>query len=345
MLPKLLALGLFFCSPAARAADASPTSGALPERTRAPVVRPALSAAERQGVVLVEHAGRVIALGTVLQADGRILTAFSRVARASQGQLFVRYADGKRWLARIGHSDPGRDLALLVPKVLHSRHGIRASLGEPAAGAALSSFSVGVNRTLARAGLTLKGNRQAPLSRVLEIVPSPNPVDWGGPLLDVQGQAVAVTVSGCFVPPAPAEAGSSGGSPDTLSNCTASPVGMPVSEVRAFLRGLPASAEPDRAWLGIDGVSADTGRVRGIRIGSIEPRSPAASLGLLASSATVPGDLLVGVAGRPVPTPDVLQTELETLAPGTRVELLIYGKDGYRVVPVRLAERPVTLDR
>ena len=57
-------------------------------------------------MVLVEQAGRVAALGVVLNGDGRILTALSRV---TPGQLFVRYANGTLETARIGHSDPARD--------------------------------------------------------------------------------------------------------------------------------------------------------------------------------------------------------------------------------------------
>lgn len=95
--------------------------------------------------MLVEQAGRVVALGTILNGDGRIVTALSRLA---PGQLFVRYANGTVEPARIGHSDASRDLALLVPRTARVQKGVKAASSVPPAAAEVVWFALGNNRAL-----------------------------------------------------------------------------------------------------------------------------------------------------------------------------------------------------
>jgi S1-C subfamily serine protease len=89
--------------------------------------------------------------------------------------------------------------------------------------------------------------------------------------------------------------------------------------------------------LGIGGLSADTGLVRGLVVTSVEPKTPAATLGLRVGTDPSNADLLVAVAGTPVPNEEALRNELVRHAAGDRVELLVFGKDGYRVLATRLA--------
>ncbi|HEY8942967.1 MAG TPA: PDZ domain-containing protein [Polyangiaceae bacterium] len=321
--------------PAAPAAPAQQPAPAAPGQTLAP--------AERAGVVLVEHAGRVIGLGTVLNADGRIITSFSRIASAQQGPLFVRYSDGALVQARVGHSDKDRDLALLVPRTLHSRAGIQASrAGLPAPGTPLSGFSIAPNRAVTRATHQVKSSMQSAGRRVLDVTPVPKALDLGGPLLDARGQAFAIAVSGCLGPPGAKPVVGAAAAAPTPPGCTAEPIGMPVAEIRTFLRELPPDAVAVPAWLGIEGTGEDTGTVRGIRITGIEPKSPAATLGLQVTTEAAMGELLVAVAGQPVTSVEALRAELSRHAPGQRVELLLYGKNGYRIAAARLAERPAS---
>lgn len=369
LLPSLFALSLMAGTSVARAqaAPAAPAPAKSPAAAPAAPQGAATNAVDRSGVVVVEQAGRVLGLGTILNDDGRIVTAFSRTGHTWAGPLSVRYADGSVVTARIGHTDKDRDLALLVPKVLRVRKGVQASrAGAPAAGATLNGFANGPNRTVTGAERRVQSAAPSAGRVVLALSPVPKATDLGAPLLDARGQAVAIVVSGCLGPPGvppsaapqPGEAGTGttqpGGAATTATPsppknagqakgaeaCPFDPVGMPVAEIRAFLRALPAEAAPVTPWLGIDGVSADTGVVRGIRVGRVEPNSPSAGLELQVSTESVPGDLLVAVAGTPVPTPEALEAALRAHAPGERVELLIFDKNGYRTATVRLAERP-----
>lgn len=290
---------------------------------------PASPAADTSRVVLVEQGGRAVALGTLLHGDGRVLTALSRVG--GPNPLFVRYASGALEPARIGHSDPGKDLALLVPKVARSRDGVKAARTQHIVQAAnLSGFTLAANRSVASAQYATKLVTRSPGHTLLDLTPAPKPTDLGGPLLDGQGQALAVAISGCT------------GTATATTGCTAAPVGLPVAQVRAFLRNLPPQADLAVPWLGIQGIAADTGVARGVRITGVDPGSPAAPLGLRAGADLTGSDIVVAVAGTPVPNPEALRAALARHSSRDRVVLLVFGKDGYRSVPVRLAEKPVT---
>lgn len=276
--------------------------------------------------MLVEQAGRVAALGIVLNGDGRVLTSLSRLGT---GQLFVRYASGAFETVRVGHSDASRDLALLVPKTAKNQKGLKAAEGALPHGAVqLTGFVLGPNRSVTAQPQTLQGGSELNGHPVLKLETALKPNELGSPLVDERGDAAAIVVSGCA-------AGSVG--------CTAPPVGLPVSEVRAFLRARPASSGFQLPRLGIAGRSADNGVTRGLWITSVDAGSPAASLGLAANDNPELADMLVAVGGSPVATEDALRAILARHTPGDRLDLLVFGKGAYRTVNVRLAApAPIT---
>src|SRR6187551_737773 len=67
----------------------------------------------RQGVVVLERQGKALALGVVLEGDGRILSALSPLTNGNF--LSARYSDGAVVPLKLVHSDRGWDLALLSP--------------------------------------------------------------------------------------------------------------------------------------------------------------------------------------------------------------------------------------
>src|SRR5688572_10769019 len=79
----------------------------------APAAPPDSVERARQGVVVLERQGRPLALGTVLDGDGRILTALSPLCNGNF--ISARYHDGSVVPLKLQHSDRGWDLALLVP--------------------------------------------------------------------------------------------------------------------------------------------------------------------------------------------------------------------------------------
>jgi len=165
--------------------------------------------------------GRGSALGVVLNGDGRVLTALSRL---TPGQLFVRYENGSLELARIGHSDPVRDLALLVPKTARVQKGLLAARdGLGSASSSVVSFSLGANRALSASTQALAGAAELAGHPVLKLSSTPKPNELGGPLLDAQGDAVGIVVSGCAA---------------GTANCSAPP---PIDTVTGVSNGIAPS--------------------------------------------------------------------------------------------------------
>jgi len=311
----VLTAGLSSLASVAHAEIKAPSPAANP----APSVAPAPTPPDKTGVVLVEQAGRVAALGVVLNGDGRVVTSLSRIA---PGQVFVRYASGAVENARIGHSDTSRDLALLVPKRAREQKGLKAAEGPlPQGSAKVVGYTLLPNRSLGSAPQTLQGAAEVNGHAVIKLSTPPKPHELGGPLLDERGDAAAIVVSGCA-------AGSSG--------CTSEPVALPVSEVRAFLRSRPPSSGFQLPRLGIAGRAADTGVVRGLLISSVDAKTPAAALGLRASEDPAAADVLVAVNGAPVVTEDALRSVLARHVAGDRVELLVFGNEAYRSLATRL---------
>src|SRR6188472_1090923 len=94
--------------PAAPVAPAAPVTPAAP-----PTAPPNSVEKARLGVVAIERQGRPLALGAVLDGDGRILSALSPLTNGNF--LSARYADGTVVPLKLVHTDRAWDLALLSP--------------------------------------------------------------------------------------------------------------------------------------------------------------------------------------------------------------------------------------
>src|SRR5262249_26112459 len=109
-----------------------------------------LSPEERaaRGVVILERAGQPLALGVVLQGDGRILSALSPLG--SGNDVEARYADGTSVHVKLGHHDRTWDLALLVPQSGKWSEGLVASSREPVRqDATIHAFTLNKNKVSA----------------------------------------------------------------------------------------------------------------------------------------------------------------------------------------------------
>jgi serine protease Do len=292
-------------------------------------------------VVVLERAGKPVALGTVLQGDGRIMTALSALGNGNN--LDARFADGSVSRVRVGHSDRAWDLALLVPQNGRWKDGLQASgVNGLQAGADLRAFSLqgsgspqtalSLSRTLVKGETTLLGGDSELLKDALELSTRFKDSELGGPILDSQGRVVALVASACV----PAKDG----------GCNRVSYGVPMSAMRAFLRAVPPSAVPPAPWLGIQGGPEDTGTVRGVRVFEVLDGSPAAAAGLSAGGEPVQGtspaaaDIVVAVDGLPTPTPEKLAQEINTRAVGDGVRLLVFGAGRYREVSLTLKAAP-----
>lgn len=327
-------------------ADAAKTARAVGQTARqvanaadevADAQNPAPDAAEgpferaRQGVVVLERGGKVIGVGSVLDGDGRILTALSALSHGNA--IDARYADGSVARVKVGHSDRAWDLALLVPQNSRWRKGLKASRKEAlAAGTNLRAFglvgekALAVTRTIVKGQSTLLGGDSELLRDAIELASQFKPTEIGTPIVNDAGEVVAIVARAC--------------APSSGPNCIPLPFGVPVSAVKAFLRTVPANAVPPAPWLGIQGIAEDAGPVRGVRVSSIHPKSPAAAAGLKAGASAADADVVVAVNGLPVSTPEALSDAINRHAVGDSVELLLFGTGKFRQVSLVLRAAP-----
>lgn len=285
----------------------------------------------RQGVVVLERAGKQIGVGSVLAGDGRILTALSPLGHGND--LDARFADGSVARVKVGHTDRAWDLALLVPQNGRWKQGLRASRQSPTdAGSMLRTFSVvgqkalAPSRTIVKGKKTLLGADNELLPDALEMASRFKSTDLGSPIVDDKGDVVGMIARAC--------------APIPNQPCSRVPFGVPVSAIKAFLRTVPANAVPPAPWLGIQGVAEDVGSVRGVRVLSVHPQSPAAAAGLRGGDDKAKADMVVAVNNAPVTTPEALAEAINGRAVGDSVELLLFGGGKFRQVSLTLRPSP-----
>jgi serine protease Do len=282
----------------------------------------------RRGIVLVEREGRLVGFGTVLDGDGRVLTALSAIGAGDTAD--VRYADGTVVRAKVGHKDASWDLALLVPRAVHWKDGLSASPTDPSqselrapiptrAGAkpiALPVHFKGRTDALSRAGDSLMDALDIEVHHALPIA--------GAPILDPQASVVGVLVRACTLTTATgAEAAKNG-----PIGCAPTLIGAPVSALRTFLSKTPANAGAPTPWLGIAGEPDDTGAAHGVRVLAIAPQSPAQKAGLKSAESGGTADRILAVDGQPVDSPEKLADAIAKHAVGDTVKLLLLSSGG-----------------
>lgn len=285
----------------------------------------------RQGVVVLERAGKPVGVGSVLKGDGRILTALSILGNGNN--VDARFADGSVSHVRVGHTDRAWDLALLIPQNGRWKDGLRASRTPAvAAGSDLRAFSLmggnslALSRTIVKGETTLLGGDSELLRDALEFASRFKDTDVGSPVIDSKGDVVALIASAC----APVKDGP----------CLKVPYGVPVAAIKAFLRTVPAAAVPPAPWLGIQGVGEDTGVVRGVRVLEVHEASPAGAAGLSGGSDKATSDIIVAVEGSPTSTPEQLAQAINSRAVGDSVRLLVFGGGKFRELSLTLRSSP-----
>ncbi len=290
--------------------------------------RPANLERARRGIVSIERQGRRIGLGTVLNGDGRILTALSVLTHGND--LSVRYADGSLSRVRVVESDRAWDLALLIPLETNWKDGLKAARANLTSGAnTLTKPVLGQSLRLAPVAFTSTdvfiGHDGAILNHALWLKTPISQLEIGTPLLDERLEVRALVARACAPKTEP---------------CRLTPYGVPVGALRAFLKGVPRTAELPRPWLGVTTRSLDAPLIRGARITRVLPGSPADLAKLEAGQTPGEGDVIVAIAGTPVPTRQAFLDELGRHSIGETVVMLVFGRGKYRSVELALAAAP-----
>ena len=286
------------------------------------------------GVVILERAGRSIGLGFVLGGDGRIVSSLSVIGDGNG--IDARYADGSLVALKTGHADRAWNVVLLVPQARRWAKGLYASAVDPLArdeneqGSSARSATVQVfsmrSRSVAMTPVHIKdrvevlGGDGVPLRDAIEIGKTIPSHDVGTPLVDAQGKVVGIVTTACK----PSKAKSGGA-------CQTTPIGVPMSVLRQFLRGAPSGSSIPGPWLGVQGVSETTPTV-GIRVTRVFPGSPAAAIGLRDGSDGRSADTVVAFDGASVGSVEALANMVTERAIGDTVVLIVLREGRFYVV-------------
>jgi S1-C subfamily serine protease len=248
---------------------------------------------------------------SVLTADGYLLTSAHVVEGANQAT--AAFTDGTEVTADVVGRDPLSDLAVLrtrgeVPSPVELGNASQLQVGQlvVALGNPLGlagSVTAGIVSGLGRSLPTGEGRV---VDEVIQTDAALNPGNSGGVLADSRGRMVGVNT---------AVAGIGVG------------LAVPInSTTQRIISALMSTGRVRRAWLGIAGnqaplpppLAAKLGRRDGLRIAQVITGSPAEAAGLRA------GDVVVAVAGEPIPSTTVLQRRMFEDAIGRRVEITVW---------------------
>jgi S1-C subfamily serine protease len=168
-----------------------------------------------------------------------------------------------------------------------------------------------------------------------------NPGNSGGPLLDQQGRVVGINSQ--------IATGGSGG-----RGSVGIGFAIPVNLAKQVFPALIKSGRVPHAYIGITTAPLSPQVVRdlnlpassGALVQAVEPGSPASDAGLRAGKTRTAGaliaggDLIVGVDGKRIRTPNDIAAAIATHKPGDKVEIEFYRGREKRSVSVTLADRP-----
>lgn len=277
---------------------------------------------------------RALGSGFVVDKEGYVLTNRHVIDEADQ--ISVTLADGKRYDAKLVGKDARTDVALLKiePKepltVLELGDSDQTEVGEWVMaignpfGLGGNSVTVGVVSFKGRP-LTL-GTRGTAID-MIQTDASINPGNSGGPLLNTRGQVVGINTL-IITQGVPQSSG----------------VGfaVPINVAKDVLPQLRDKGKVVRGWMGvaIQGVSEDMAKslkmadTKGAIVSDVNPGSPAEKAGLK------PGDVVVGVDGRPVEDSNDLSRYIASKAPASVAKLRVMRDGGEKAVSVTLGTFP-----
>ena len=277
---------------------------------------------------------RALGSGFVVDKDGYVLTNRHVIDEADQ--ISVTLSNGKRYDAKLVGKDARTDVALLKIEpsealtVLELGDSDQTDVGEWVMaignpfGLGGNSVTVGVVSFKGRP-LTL-GTRGTAID-MIQTDASINPGNSGGPLLNTRGQVVGINTL-IITQGVPQSSG----------------VGfaVPINVAKEVLPQLREKGKVVRGWMGvqIQAVSDDMAKSlkmksnKGALVSDVTSGSPAEKAGLK------PGDVVVGVDGRPVEDSNDLSHYIASKVPSTAVRLQVLRDAAEKAVTVTLGTFP-----
>jgi putative serine protease PepD len=286
--------------------------------------------------------------GSIIDPNGHILTNHHVVASAQK--LEVTLADGSKWPAKLVGSDPDNDLAVIkieAPKeklkVIPIGDSKNLRIGQKVL-AIGNPF--GLERTLTTGvisslGRTIRSEVGFMIEDVIQTDAAINPGNSGGPLLNSDGEIIAI--NSAIISP-------SGGSVGIGFS-------IPVNTAKKVIPELMAKGYVTYPWIGanIQSLIPEIGKFmklkieRGAMIAEVVKGGPAEKAGLKGGNQKVQvgniivmvgGDIVVKADQHEVKTHDELIRYIREKKPGDTILLKVFRKDKFEDVKVTLGERP-----
>lgn len=270
--------------------------------------------------------------GVIYRSNGIILTN-DHVVRGNQ-TVEIAFADGRREPGRVIAADPDTDLALVrVNRAGLPAASFRTALPPVGALAVVLGSPLGFEKSVT-AGIVSGLHRSIPGSAresaaLVDLMQTDAPIspgNSGGAVVDGQGRVIGI--SEAYIPPEAGAVAIGFAIPAATAVNVANQLLKSGHVQHAFIGIQPAQLTPALAeQLGLRETS-------GILVYGVSRGGPAdqANIG--------PGDILVAIDGKPLPTVEDLFTALREKRPGQTVVLAVI-RDGKRErVDVRLSDKP-----
>ena len=284
-----------------------------------------LAALSNELAAVVEQAGKsVVAVHArprfsssgIFWKPGVIVTAEHTIRR--EDEITVTLPDGSNVPVTLVGSDPGADVAVL--KVEAEGAPVTAGATPAAGNLALAigrsedsgvNASMGIISAVSGSWRTWRGGR---LDHYIRLDLTLFPGTAGGLVVNIAGEAIGIATP-------------------ALSRIAG--VAIPASTVDRVVHEILTRGRVARGYLGVGLQPVELSKhQRGLIVLSLEPEGPAAKAGVLV------GDVLTGLAGKPVTDTEEVQTALEGHTIGQSVEAEVSRGGKLKTIAITVAERP-----
>lgn len=266
--------------------------------------------------------------GVIVSPAGYILTNNHVIEEADEIEVILN--DGRKSVAEVIGTDPETDLAILkvdlndLP-VITLGDSDKLSIGDQVL-AIGNPFGVG--QTVTSGIVSALGRTQLGINTFENFIQTDaaiNPGNSGGALVDISGRLMGINT---------AIYSRSGGSMGIG-------FAIPTSTAKSVLEAIVRDGQVTRGWIGVEPQDLSPELVEsfglnttvGVIITGVLQNGPAAQAGIR------PGDVITGVAGRPVSNVTQLLSSVAALTPGTAAQLDVVRKDGTQTISVTPGKR------
>jgi S1-C subfamily serine protease len=313
---------------------------AVADAVRPSVVHIEVSAGRRFGA-------RSTGSGWVYDDDGHIITN-AHVVRGAE-RVSVQFSDGRvvqgeKVRGEVFLADPYTDVAVIkVPKESGVFPIRRATGLQPHQGDSVFAFGspFGFKFSMSRGIISGLGRDPSAAVEVggftnfIQTDAAVNPGNSGGPLVDVKGRVIGMSVAIATGRNSDGATGEDGGDSAGIS------FAIPLPTIESVVAQLLKYGEVSRGLLGITfddrtvRIIDDSGyRGAGVRVTTVTSDGPASKAGVR------PGDVIAAIDGESTAESNLLRSIVSSRRPGEEVRLRLWQDNAFKDVPVVLAERP-----